>query len=71
MQPAIGVRGARAVAQDLADGPCLYLVDGLGHGFVGGSSGPPGRSLALALAARLVTSTVAVALFAGGYKIRT
>jgi hypothetical protein len=32
---------------------------------------PPGRSLALALAALLVTSTVAVALLAKGYKIRT
>jgi ABC-2 type transport system ATP-binding protein len=32
---------------------------------------PPGRSLALAFAALLVTSTVAVALLARGYKIRT
>jgi hypothetical protein len=32
---------------------------------------PPTRSLALALAAMLVTSTVAVALLARGYKIRT
>jgi ABC-2 type transport system permease protein len=51
--------------------PCFYLVDGFRHGFFGGSGVPPGRSLALALAALLVTSTVAVALLARGYKIRT
>jgi hypothetical protein len=32
---------------------------------------PPDRSLELALGALLVTSTVAVALLARGYKIRT
>jgi ABC-2 type transport system permease protein len=51
--------------------PCFYLVDGFRHGFFGGSAVPPGRSLALAFAALLVTSTVAVALLARGYKIRT
>jgi ABC-2 type transport system permease protein len=51
--------------------PCFYLVDGFRRGFFGGSAVPPGRSLALALAALLVTSIVAVALLARGYKIRT
>jgi ABC-2 type transport system permease protein len=51
--------------------PCFYLVDGFRHGFFGGSGVPPGRSLALAFAALLVTSTVADALLARGYKIRT
>jgi ABC-2 type transport system permease protein len=51
--------------------PFFYLVDGFRHGFFGGSAVPPGRSLALALAALLVTSSVAVALLAKGYKIRT
>jgi ABC-2 type transport system permease protein len=51
--------------------PFFYLVDGFRHGFFGGSAVPPGRSLALTLAALLVTSTVAVALLARGYKIRT
>jgi ABC-2 type transport system permease protein len=51
--------------------PFFYLVDGFRHGFFGGSAVPPGRSLALALAALLVTSSLAVALLAKGYKIRT
>jgi ABC-2 type transport system permease protein len=51
--------------------PCFYLVDGFRQGFFGGSAVAPGRSLLLALAALLVTSTVAVALLAKGYKIRT
>ena len=50
--------------------PFFYLVDGFRHGFFGGSAVPAGRSLALAFAALLVTSTVAVALLARGYKIR-
>jgi ABC-2 type transport system permease protein len=51
--------------------PCFYLVDGLRHGFFGGSDVPPGRSLALALSALLATSAAAIALLARGYKIRT
>jgi ABC-2 type transport system permease protein len=51
--------------------PCFYLVDGFRHGFFGGSAVPVGRSLTLALAVLLVTSTVAVMLLARGYKIRT
>jgi ABC-2 type transport system permease protein len=51
--------------------PCFYLVDGFRHGFFGGSAVAPGRSLLLALAALVVTSTAAVALLAKGYKIRT
>lgn len=51
--------------------PCFYLVDGFRHGFFGGSAVPPGRSVALATASLLVTSTVAVGLLARGYKIRT
>jgi ABC-2 type transport system permease protein len=51
--------------------PFFYLVDGFRHGFFGDSAVPAGRSLALALAALLLTSTLAVALLASGYKIRT
>jgi ABC-2 type transport system permease protein len=51
--------------------PCFYLVDGFRHGFFGVSAVSPGRSLLLALAALVVTSTIAVALLAKGYKIRT
>jgi ABC-2 type transport system permease protein len=51
--------------------PCFYLVDGFRHGFFGSSAAPPDRSLVLTLAALLLTSTVAVALLARGYKIRT
>jgi ABC-2 type transport system permease protein len=51
--------------------PFFYLVDGFRYGFFGDSAVPPGRSLALALAALLVTSTAAIALLARGYKIRT
>ncbi len=51
--------------------PCFYLVDGFRRGFFGSSAVPAGRSLTLAVAALIVTSTVAVALLARGYKIRT
>jgi ABC-2 type transport system permease protein len=51
--------------------PCFYLVDGFRHGFFGDSAVPPGRSLGLALAALLLTASMAVALLARGYKIRT
>jgi ABC-2 type transport system permease protein len=51
--------------------PCFYLVDGVRRGFFGGSTVAPGRSLALALVGAVVTSTLAIALLARGYKIRT
>ena len=51
--------------------PFFYLVDGFRHAFFGGSAVAVGRSLGLSLAALLFTSTVAVALLARGYKIRT
>jgi ABC-2 type transport system permease protein len=51
--------------------PCFYLVDGFRGGFFGGADVPTGRSLALAFAALLATSGVAVALLARGYKVRT
>jgi ABC-2 type transport system permease protein len=51
--------------------PCFYLVDGFRHGFFGESAVALGRSLLLALAALVVTSTAAIALLAKGYKIRT
>jgi ABC-2 type transport system permease protein len=50
--------------------PCFYLVDGLRYGFFGHSVAQPGPSLALSLTALLLTSGVAIALLARGYKIR-
>lgn len=51
--------------------PCFYLVDGFRAGFFGDSAVAAGRSLALALGALLAVSTVALALLAKGYKLRT
>jgi ABC-2 type transport system permease protein len=50
--------------------PCFYLVDGFRSAFFGQSAGLA-RSLVFALAALLAVSTLAVALLAKGYKIRT
>lgn len=50
--------------------PFFYLVDGLRYGFFGHSAVEPWPSFALSLVVLLLTSVLAIALLARGYKIR-
>jgi ABC-2 type transport system permease protein len=50
--------------------PFFYLIDGFRYGFFGLSDTPPGLSLALALAALVAVSALALGMLRSGYKLR-